>query len=591
MNLTARLKKWLIENAGIESTASDATFKKAAGEKISSGELDPETLFALTKKVKSSSSEDDSDDDEEAVNSRTFFKEAATALKGIQDLLAEDDEDEDLDDEDEIEVKSAKKGKKSKKPPMLEEEDLEDEDEDEESEKKPAKKGGISQLEKTVSNLHRGGFGDEDETPDQGTQKSTFSLRIKKAVDQYDNTRKGLTYGDVTSKGRAHPLAGRPVMDYNEPGKGRSLDSSSDRDKAIAGAFSKFLVNSAKLRSKSIAFTQLRQHDRELLLYAMENEKWGGSSDGGDYADIKDRRLTPREQKALIDDATSGGIEAAPIVFDDMVIQTPLLNGELYPLINTIPLDRGRRVEGVAVGTVTGSWGGVDDTAIDLFDTTSYVTAFDTTIFRWQGAIRVGLDFLSDTPIDFGQTLTAQYGERLLEDLDDVIATGNGTDRPEGVMTKAGTTSIAFGGTTSLGSYESLRFGVAKAEHKSMVASSAVFCGTETSYQRARAIPVGASDARRLGGNTSTLGGVTDYASYSWMGIPYKINESMSNAQLFYAILARYRMYRRRGLTMRTSTEGDTLLRRNAMLMIGVARYGGQLERGACAAVTSTAEA
>lgn len=584
MNLTARLKKWLIENAGIEPTASDATFKKAAGEKISSGELDPETLFALTKKVKASSD----DDDEETENHQNFFKEAATALKGIQDLLSEDD----VEDEDEV---PHQKSVKKKKPPMLEDaEEFEEEDEEDEEEepvKKPAKKGGISQLEKTVSNLHRGGFGDEDDTPDQGTQKSSFNIRIKKAVDQYDNTRKSLTFPEVTAKGRAHPMAGRPVMDYNEPGKGRLLDSSSERDKAIAGAFSKFLVNSAKLRSKSIAFTQLPQHDRELLLYAMENEKWGGSSDGGDYADIKDRRLTPREQKALIDDATSGGIEAAPIVFDDMVIQTPLLNGELYPLVNTVPLDRGRRVEGVAVGTVTGSWGGVDDTAIDLFDTTSYVTAFDTTIFRWQGAIRVGLDFLSDTPIDFGQTLTAQYGERLLEDLDDVIATGNGTDRPEGVMIKGGTTSISFGGTTTLGSYESLRFGVAKSEHKSMVASSAVFCGTETSYQRARAIPVGASDARRLGGGTATLGGITNYADYSWMGIPFKINESMANSQLFYAILARYRMYRRRGLTMRTSTEGDTLLRRNAMLMIGVARYGGQLERGACAAVTFTAEA
>ena len=47
--------------------------------------------------------------------------------------------------------------------------------------------------------------------------------------------------------------------------------------------------------------------------------------------------------KTLIDDATSGGLEAAPIVFDDMVIQTPLLNGELFPLVTTVPLDRGRR--------------------------------------------------------------------------------------------------------------------------------------------------------------------------------------------------------------------------------------------------------
>ena len=47
-------------------------------------------------------------------------------------------------------------------------------------------------------------------------------------------------------------------------------------------------------------------------------------------------------------------------------------------------------------------------------------------------------------------------------------------------------------------------------------------------------------------------------------------------------------MYRRRGLVVRNSVEGDTLIRRNEMLMVCMARYGGQLERGACAARTTT---
>jgi HK97 family phage major capsid protein len=257
-------------------------------------------------------------------------------------------------------------------------------------------------------------------------------------------------------------------------------------------------------------------------------------------------------------------------------------------LVNQVPLDRGRRIEGVATGTVTASWGGVDDSAIDLFTTTSYVSAFDTTIYRWQGAINIGLDFLSDTPIDFGAHVTAQYGERLLEDLDDVIAVGNGTTQPQGVMNKAGTTSVAFGAATSIGNYESLRFGVAKAEHRSTVVASAVFCGNETSYQRVKALPVGANDARRL---FNTQFPVAGYDNYSIMDRPYKINTSMANTQIFYAILARYRMYRRKGLTMRTSTEGSTLIRANSMLIVCMARYGGQLERGACAAVTTTAPA
>lgn len=35
----------------------------------------------------------------------------------------------------------------------------------------------------------------------------------------------------------------------------------------------------------------------------------------------------------------------------------------------------------------------------------------------------------------------------------------------------------------------------------------------------------------------------------------------------------RYRMYHRRGLAMRSSTEGDTLIRRNEMLLVAMARY------------------
>ena len=331
----------------------------------------------------------------------------------------------------------------------------------------------------------------------------------------------------------------------------------------------------------------LPEHDKEILCWALENEKWGGASGGGDVADINDRKLTPNEQKQLIDDATSGGLEAAPIVFDDDVIQTPLLHGELFPLVSRVTINRGRRIEGVVTGTVTGSWGGVDDTPIALFNTASYVTAFDTTIFRWEGAVRIGLDFLSDTPIDFGAHFTAQYGERLLEDLDTVVATGNGTTQPEGVMNKTGTTLIAFGAATTIGNYESLRFGVAKSEHRSNIVRTAVFCGTETSYQRVRAIPVGASDARRLFGIdhfNSAAGG------YTFGGAMYKINESLTNAQIFYTILARYRMYVRKGLVIRSTMEGDTLVRRNEIMLVAMARYGGQLERGGVASITTSGE-
>lgn len=538
MKLTAALKAYLVAQCGTKSDATDEEYRKAAADALVGGKITAEKYAELSR-------------DPEADEANEFAKRLERIADGLGKLT------EQL-------TKQTKEPEKKDEEPKA-------------KAKEPEKKDEPSRLAKMIGTM--GGMPVE-------VDGKGVDVRVKEAAEAYSTTKSALVYPTHTKSGRPHPLAGRPVVDFSD--RGRPIDQPSERDKAVAGAFAKFLCATAQRGgSRTFGFQSLPQHDKELLLYAMDNMEWGGSTKGEDYADIVNRRLTPTEQKALIDDSTSGGLEAAPIVFDDQVIQTPLLNGELYPLVTTVPLDRGRRVEGVATGTVTGSWGGVDDTAISLFTTTSYVTAFDTTIYRWEGAIRVGLDFLSDTPIDFGQHLTSQYGERLLEDLDDVIAAGNGTTQPEGIVVKSGTTSVSFGGTTTIGNYESLRFGVPKSEHRPNVAGSAVFCGTETSYQRAMAIPVGASDARRL---TNTQG-TPNYDGYSWMQRPYKISAALTNSQIFYAVMARYRMYRRRGLTMRTSTEGDTLIRANEMLMVCSARYGGQLERGACAAVTSTAPA
>ncbi len=539
MKLTEAFKKWLQENCDVKEDATDEEYRKAAGEALAEGKLTAEKLTELSTTA-----------DTKAANQ--FGEKLDLVVSSLSKLT---------------EVLTPKP-----------------EETKEEKSEEPAPAEKMAEPNRPDNPLSKkvGGMGG---TPDEPDEKE-FDVRVKEAAEQYDNTKSALLYPATTRSGRAHPLAGRPVFDFSE--RGRTINTASDRDKAISGAYVKFLCATAQRGgSRTFGYQSLPDHDKELLQYALHNERWVGSSEGGDYEDINGK-LSSGQQKALIDDATSGGIEAAPIVFDDQVIQAPLLHGELFPLVNTVPLDRGRRVEGVSTGTVTGAWGGVDDTAISLFSTTSYVSAFDTTIYRWEGAIRIGLDFLSDTPIDFGAHITAQYGERLLEDLDDVVAVGNGTTQPEGVINKSGATSVAFGGATSIGNYESLRFSVAKAEHRANVASSAVFCGTETSYQRVRALAVGASDNRRLFGMDHFDQGA---GGYTFGGAMYKINESLANTQIFYAILARYRMYRRRGLTMRTSTEGDTLIRRNEMLMVAMARFGGQMERAAACAITTTAPA
>jgi len=531
MRLTKALKSWLVDNSGVTKDAADNEFRKAAAEALVAGTLTAEKLAELTKEA----------DDEQANQFNDRFNKLADSLTKAVDLMTKKS----------VETPEAPEAPEQKAP------------------KTPEQKGTSepTRLAKMISKI--GGFSEDDD--------STPEVRVKSSVEAYSTTKSALHYPERTTKNKPHSMAGERVTVH-----GRSIDSSSDLDKALAGVWAKYQLASVTPRiagSPHRAWELLNDHEKGLLVHLAERCEWDASEDEKPRIEKGYRGGI----KALIDDSTSGGLEAAPIVFDDLVIQAPLLNGELYPLVTEKVLDRGRRIEGVATLTVTGSWGGVDDSAIALFNTTSYVSAFDTTIYRWEGAVRIGLDFMSDTPIDFGAHITAQYGERLLEDLDDVIATGNGTTQPEGIMNKSGTTDVAFLGATSLGNYESLRFGVAKAEHKGNAKASAIFCGTETSYMRAHAIPVGASDARRLGG--------MEYDSYTWMQRPYKINESLDNTDIFYAIMSRYRMYRRKGFTVRTSTEGDTLIRANEMLIMVMARYGGQLERGACAAYTDDAPA
>lgn len=536
MKLTEMLKAWLVKNSGVKADASDDEFRKAAGEALATGALSASVWAELTK-------------DTDAESGSIFVEKMnsmASSLEKLTALLTQKAETPPAEKETPAEVKTA-----------------------------PVETKDATTEDKTAGDTIKAALSGS-------TGGTTPDVRVKAAHEMYSTTKSAMVYPAVNKRGMPHIRAGMPVTDM-----GRPIDHPSELDKAICGAYAKYCISVSQAKgSRTFGFQVLPQHDKELLKYAMDHYEWGGCSNagvsGGMIGDINGF-LNENQKAALIDDALSGGLEAAPIVFDARVIQTPLLNGELYPLVEEMILDRGRRVEGVAVSTVTSAWGGIDDTAITLFNTTSFVSEFNTTVYRWQGGITIGLDFMSDTPIDFGNIVTTQYGERLAADLDNVIAAGNGTTQPEGIINKAGTTSVTFGGSTSLGNYESLRFSVAKQEHRPNLAATAVFCGTETSYHRARAMPVGVSDARRLLG--------MNYDSYSIMERPYKINNSLSNQQIFYAILGGYRMYRRRGLTLRTSTEGETLIRGNNMLIVAMARYGGQLQRGGLAGKTTDAPA
>ena len=191
-----------------------------------------------------------------------------------------------------------------------------------------------------------------------------------------------------------------------------ATETPSQRDYARNGVLFKHLASKAGLG------VSLTEHESGIL-DELCNEEWSGNING-EYRSLSGT-------KALLDSVTSGGIEITPTAFDDSIITFPLLQGELFPQVDLKPIPRGRRVEGALIGNPTLSWGQGDAVDVGLFDTAALVAAIDTTIYGVAVAIEIGRDFLSDAAVDVGKVLTEVVGSRLANELDKVIANGNGT--------------------------------------------------------------------------------------------------------------------------------------------------------------------
>lgn len=414
---------------------------------------------------------------------------------------------------------------------------------------------------------------------------------------QYDSSKKRLHFPERTRKGEgvAHPFAGQPAFE----GEGhRPIYEPSQLDKAIMGSFIKFSVTNGGKKNEGIDRKfWMTEHDWGLMKYALSECEWGGTINAGQDGFGQNasaigiggpsggQKLSPMLQKAILDDATSGGLEAAPILFDDQLITVPLLHSEFFPKVKVVNITRGRRIEGASIGTVTIT-SSTEGSAISLFNTANFIAAFDTTIFVASGAIEIGLDFLSDSPLDIAGVVAADYQQVMLQWLDSQIIGGDGTTEPEGILSASGTTTVnatnGSGGPWTVGDVEALLFGVSKAYKGGTDPNRIGFGSLEATYRRIRSIAVSTTDQRRVFGMTHE-----DYkVLMRFWGIGSSSTGGFtSNREAIFANFARYRMYRRLGLQVVREEAGSTLRRANTMLLIARSRWGGQLEDGAAAAV------
>ncbi len=402
------------------------------------------------------------------------------------------------------------------------------------------------------------------------------NVRVKSPIERYSSTKGALVF----AKGDIHGRGGMPV-EYC----GKVLDSTSQADKAVCGAIFKWLCNqpgNSGLGGRIPPRLQMTEHDNELVKYAMHELPWTGmvNARSGEFGEIpiSGEKLSDFHRKVLLDDSTSGGTEAVPLVFDEAIITTPVLYGQLFPLVTVIPVARGRLINGSSIGNVSITSGTAEGTAISLFNTASMISAFDNTVFPAVAAIEIGNDLQEDTPVGLAQVIVQKIGEKAQEWLDNQIANGDGTTEPEGIFVTSGTTDIGnpaggAGAAAQITDYENLYFGITKAYRPPSDKASVVFVGNDTSYKRARAIYVGAADARRLMG--------LDYQSYNLLGdVPFRVQNDISNAVCGCANLKHYRMYRRLGVNIRTETGGKELALKNLTLITMRMRWAGKIELG-----------
>lgn len=431
-----------------------------------------------------------------------------------------------------------------------------------------------------------GNTGNDGASAGQGSSLSGEQFRVKCVSELYSKSTKALDYSMSSNEKVAKHMSG-PVMAFNGDGA-RELYSASELDRAVTGSWFKRMINQEyRRKGQSVPRVfQMTEMDNRVVEYAVHNCKFigpiGHQSEESEKADhwLSGNKLhSDLLKKALLDDTTSGGLEAVPIEFDNAIITQAILTGEFLPFINVQTTSR-RRIEGASIGNVTFS-NTAEGTAVTPFNTTSFVAAFDTTIFPIVGAMEVGLDFMDDSPVNMGAAVSERYATGFANKIDTLIAEGSGVGEMLGLMNTSGLTSVtaAGGGAVTVSDLEGLLFGVPKAYRQEAGKTRSVFVSNDVTYRRIRGIQVGPSDQRRVYG--------MDHESYMTHDHPHKISESTANTKAGFFCLNRYRAYRRQGYTVRIDNSGQNHLLKNTQTIYVRARYGGQLELGAAGSLTT----
>jgi HK97 family phage major capsid protein len=220
----------------------------------------------------------------------------------------------------------------------------------------------------------------------------------------------------------------------------------------------------------------------------------------------------------------------------------------------------------ISVGPAEG-----DTPGITLQTTSSLVGQLTTNIYNATGAITIGRDFLSDSPIDLQADIISLYQRALLQWLDKEIAVGDGTTGPLGLFNTSNvltaTSKNSTAGPMTVSDIEGMVKTLPKQYRNKQ--ENVVWVASDGLYFRIRGISVSGTDARRIFGY--------DYEQYMLASHPFKIENDIAGNDLAFVNMSKYRLWRRKGMEIQVSDEGKTLMLANELLIVARSRWGGQL--------------
>jgi len=168
--------------------------------------------------------------------------------------------------------------------------------------------------------------------------------------------------------------------------------------------------------------------------------------------------------KAMSEGADSAGGYLVPDDFRAEVIQRLPELSELFPYVRVLPTnsDAGK-IPNLATD-VSVSWDEAENADFDESQPVMGQTTY--TIRRMNAICKTSRELRGDSAISLTSYLTELFSEAVAAERDKVIATGNGTDRPQGIENATITNTEAISGALTYAGVVGIKYALSKKYHK-----------------------------------------------------------------------------------------------------------------------------